>query len=115
MEQKQAIIAEVEVVAKTALSALAAEYRGLTVEKLTVLRKNARNAGVYLRVVKNTLARRALANTGFACMGDQLIGPLVRMKARPRQQRYSAILPRTTISLSLKSWLCPVSYSHLRI
>lgn len=77
MEQKQTIIAEVEVVAKTAMSAVAAEYRGLTVEQLTVLRKSARNAGVYLRVVKNTLARRALANTGFACMGDQLIGPLV--------------------------------------
>lgn len=77
MEQKQTIIAEVEVVAKTAMSAIAAEYRGLTVEQLTALRKSARNAGVYLRVVKNTLARRALANTGFACMGDQLTGPLV--------------------------------------
>lgn len=77
MEQKKTIIAEVEVVAKKAQSAIAAEYRGLTVEQLTTLRKNARNAGVYLRVVKNTLARRALENTGYACMGDALVGPLV--------------------------------------
>jgi large subunit ribosomal protein L10 len=77
LEQKQAIVAEVAEVAKGAQAAIAAEYRGLTVEQMTALRKEARNSGVYLRVVKNTLARRALQETDYACMGDSLSGPLV--------------------------------------
>lgn len=77
LEQKQAIVAEVAEVAKTAQSVIAAEYRGLTVEQITQLRKDARNVGVYVRVVKNTLARRALEGTGYECMGDDLKGPLV--------------------------------------
>lgn len=77
LEQKQAIVAEVESVAQTAQSAIAAEYRGLTVDQMTQLRSQARNAGVYMRVVKNTLARRALESTGFSCMQDSLKGPLV--------------------------------------
>lgn len=77
LEQKQAIIAEVESVAQTAQSAIAAEYSGLTVGQMTALRSQARNAGVYLRVVKNTLARRALGSTGYACMQADLKGPLV--------------------------------------
>lgn len=77
LEEKKTIVAEVEVVAKTAQSAIAAEYRGLSVGQMTKLRREARNAGVYLRVVKNTLARRALKDTGYACMGDALTGPLV--------------------------------------
>src|SRR3569623_2975984 len=76
-QEKEAIIAEVAVVAQGAQSAIAAEYRGLTVAQMTKLRVNARTAGVYLRVVKNTLARRALAGTGYECMGDCLVGPLV--------------------------------------
>jgi len=64
-------------VANSAQSAIAAEYRGLSVEQMTKLRADARNAGVYLRVVKNTLARRALTDTGYACMSDSLKGPLV--------------------------------------
>ncbi|HHM05557.1 MAG TPA: 50S ribosomal protein L10 [Gammaproteobacteria bacterium] len=75
--QKEAIVAEVAEVAGTAQSAVAAEYRGLTVGEMTRLRAEARNAGVYLRVVKNTLARRALEGTGYACMSDALVGPLV--------------------------------------
>jgi large subunit ribosomal protein L10 len=75
--QKEAIVAEVAEVAKTAYSAIGAEYRGLTVEKLTKLRVEARKAGVYVRVVKNTLARRALEGTDFACMQDGLTGPLI--------------------------------------
>ena len=59
-EQKQAIVAEVAEVAGSAFSAVAAEYRGLTVSEMTELRAEARNNGVYLRVVKNTLAKRAL-------------------------------------------------------
>ena len=76
-EQKEAIVAEVAIVARSAQSVIAAEYRGLTVEQLTKLRRDARNAGVYVRVVKNTLARRALTGTGYACMSDSLKGPLV--------------------------------------
>ena len=61
--QKESIVAEVAEVAKGAHSAIGAEYRGLTVGQLTKLRVEARKAGVYVRVVKNTLARRALADT----------------------------------------------------
>ena len=75
--QKEAIVAEVAEVAKSAYSAIAAEYRGLSVEQLTKLRVEARKAGVYVRVVKNTLARRALADTEFACMRDGLTGPMI--------------------------------------
>ena len=77
LAQKQAVVAEVAEVAASAHSAVAAEYAGLTVAQMTNLRKAAREAGVYLRVVKNTLARRALENTSFACMTDSLVGPLV--------------------------------------
>jgi large subunit ribosomal protein L10 len=75
--QKQAIVAEVAEVAKSAHSAVGAEYRGLTVAQLTALRVEARKAGVYLRVVKNTLARRAVEGTDFACMQEGLTGPLI--------------------------------------
>ena len=77
LEQKKTIIAEVSDVAVKAHSVLAAEYRGLTVEKMDKLRVAARNGGVYLRVVKNTLARRALAGSEFECMNEGLTGPLV--------------------------------------
>jgi large subunit ribosomal protein L10 len=77
LEQKKAIVAEVKDVASSAYSAVAAEYRGLTVEEMTQLRREARNNGVYLRVVKNTLARRAVEDTDFACMQEGLTGPLV--------------------------------------
>jgi large subunit ribosomal protein L10 len=75
--QKEAIVAEVAEVAKTAHSAIGAEYRGLSVADMTALRVEARKAGVYVRVVKNTLARRAFADTSFACMQDALTGPLI--------------------------------------
>jgi large subunit ribosomal protein L10 len=75
--QKQAIVAEVAEVAAKAYSAIAAEYRGMTVKEMDELRKIARNSGVYLRVVKNTLVRRAVAGTDFECMSDGLTGPLV--------------------------------------
>jgi len=77
LEQKKAVVAEVSEVAKGAYSAVAAEYCGLTVEELTNLRIKAREDNVYLRVVKNTLARRALADTDFECMSDRLTGPLI--------------------------------------
>ncbi|MBX2824001.1 MAG: 50S ribosomal protein L10 [Gammaproteobacteria bacterium] len=75
--EKQAVVAEVADVAGRALSAVAAEYRGLTVGQMTDLRSKARENGVYVRVVKNTLARRAFEGTEFECMQDQLKGPLM--------------------------------------
>jgi large subunit ribosomal protein L10 len=77
LEQKKSIVAEVTEVAATALSAVAAEYNGLTSTRMTELRARAREESVYLRVVKNTLARRALQGTEFECMSSQLVGPLV--------------------------------------
>jgi large subunit ribosomal protein L10 len=77
VEAKQAVVTEVAAVAKTAQSAVAAQYRGLTVAEMTKLRKAAREAGVYVRVVKNTLARRAIEGTSFECMKGSLKGPLV--------------------------------------
>ena len=77
LEGKKAIVTEVNEVAKTALSAVIAEYRGLTVEQMTALRVKARESNVYVRVVRNTLARRAVEDTEFACMQDALTGPLV--------------------------------------
>ena len=77
LDDKKAVVEEVSAIAATAFSAVAAEYRGLTVEQLTELRKTARSSGVYLRVVKNTLARRAVEGTEFSCMQEGLVGPLI--------------------------------------
>src|SRR5688572_15407691 len=77
LEDKKALVAEVNEVAKRALSAVAAEHRGLTAGKFDTLRKKARENGIYLHVVKNTLAKRALAGTEFECMNSALIGPLL--------------------------------------
>ena len=76
-EQKQAVVSEVNEVASTAQTAVAAEYIGLTVEQMTELRAKAREAGVYVRVVKNTLAKRAVEGTEFECLKDTLVGPLL--------------------------------------
>ena len=77
LEAKKAIVSEVAAVAANAPSAIAAEYAGISVQDMTKLRQSARAAGVYLRVVRNTLARKALENTKFECMRDGLTGPLV--------------------------------------
>ena len=77
LEDKKALVAEVNAVAAVAQSVVAAEYRGITVAQMTDLRAKARSTGVYLRVVKNTLARRAIAGTQFECIGKSLKGPLV--------------------------------------
>jgi large subunit ribosomal protein L10 len=77
LEDKKTIVSEVANVAKQAVSLIAAEYSGLTVSQLSGLRKSARSAGVRIRVVRNTLARRALEGTQFACMQDALVGPLL--------------------------------------
>lgn len=77
LDDKKALVAEVAGVAATAQSVVAAEYRGLTVTQMTNLRTKARSSGVYLRVVKNTLARKAIAGTQFECVGKSLKGPLI--------------------------------------
>ena len=77
LEDKKAVVEEVSAVAGDSLSAVAAEYRGLSVAEMTELRKEARNAGVYMRVIKNTLARRAVEGTEFECMKDTLSGPIL--------------------------------------
>jgi len=77
LDQKKAVVAEVAEVAANAHSAIAAEYIGLTVEDMTALRVKAREENVYLRVVKNTLAKRAFEGTDFECMSEAMVGPLV--------------------------------------
>ena len=75
--EKEAIVSEVAEVAASAYSAVTAEYIGLSAEEMTDLRAKARNGGVYLRVVKNTLARRAVDGTDYECLQDTLTGPLL--------------------------------------
>jgi len=77
LDDKKALVAEVNEVAKRAYSAVAAEYRGLTAGKFDDLRSKARANGVYLHVVKNTLATRAVEGTDFECLKPALVGPLV--------------------------------------
>lgn len=77
LEQKQSIVAEVNAVARSAQAAIAAQYAGLSVAQMTALRTKARAAGVYVKVVKNTLARRAVAGTAFECLTEKLSGPLI--------------------------------------
>jgi len=76
LEQKQAVVAEVSAEVAKAQAIVLAEYRSLRVGEMTDLRKKARSSGVYLRVLKNTLARRAVADTPFAGLSDQMVGPL---------------------------------------
>ncbi len=82
LEDKKRFVKEVNAVAGDSITAVVAEYRGLSVAEMTDLRKEARNAGVYLRVVKNTLARRAIEGTDFECMKDSLNGPILLVFAQ---------------------------------
>jgi large subunit ribosomal protein L10 len=75
--EKEAIVSEVAEIAASAYSAVTAEYIGLSAEEMTDLRAKARSGGVYLRVVKNTLARRAVNGTDYECLQDSLTGPLL--------------------------------------
>jgi large subunit ribosomal protein L10 len=77
LEDKKALVAEVAEIAASARSVVAAEYRGITVSQMTDLRAKARAQGVYMRVVKNTLARKAVSGTSFEAIGSHLKGPLV--------------------------------------
>lgn len=77
LDDKKAVVAEVSAVVADAQSIIVAEYRGLEVVDLTVLRANARQSGVYLRVLKNTLVRRAVSGTPFEALAEKLVGPLI--------------------------------------
>ena len=77
LEDKQKIVSEVNAAASSALSAVLADYRGVTVADLTALRKTARENSVYLRVVRNTLLKRAVAGTDFECLNEALVGPTI--------------------------------------
>lgn len=77
LEDKQQIVSEVNQAATSALSAVLADYRGVTVEDMTALRKKARENKVYLRVVRNTLLKRAVADTEFECLQEVLVGPTI--------------------------------------
>lgn len=79
LADKKAVVATVSKITATASSAVVAEYRGLTVEEMTQLRREARQAGVYIRVIPNTLASRAVEGTAFVCLRPVLQGPLVLM------------------------------------
>lgn len=76
-EEKEAIVQEVMQVAARAHSLVAAEYRGMSVDQLTRLRRQARDYSVYVRVVKNNLAKKALDGTDYACAQERLVGPLL--------------------------------------
>ena len=76
LEEKKEVVAEVSERLAKAQAVVLAEYRGLAVEQITVLRSQARASGVYLRVLKNTLARRAVQGTPFEKLADQMVGPL---------------------------------------
>ena len=75
LNQKQEIVAEVNTEAHVALAAVLADYRGMTVSEMTSLREKARASGVYLKVVRNTLAKRAVTGTEYECLNDALVGP----------------------------------------
>ena len=77
LEQKQTVVSEIAAKLGNAQAVIVAEYRGLDVGRITDLRAKARNSGVYLRVLKNTLARRAVTGTPFEKLADQLVGPLI--------------------------------------
>ena len=77
LEDKQQIVSEVNQAASNAVSAVLADYRGVSVEDMTALRKNARDNKVYLRVVRNSLLRRAVADTEYECIQDALVGPTI--------------------------------------
>lgn len=77
LEDKKTIVGEVNAIAQDSIAAITAEYRGLTVSQMNKMRRTAHERGIYMRVVRNTLTRRAIQNTQFACLDETLTGPLV--------------------------------------
>jgi len=117
LEDKKAFVKEVSAVAGESLSAVVAEYRGLSVAEMTELRKEARGADVYLRVVKNTLARRAFKGTDFECLQDSLKGPVLLAFAKDDPGAAARVIKNfakehealQAVSLSLGGQLLPAS------
>lgn len=81
LDDKKAIVAEIAQVAANSISVIAADYRGLTVAQMTELRRKARQANLYLRVVRNTLSRLAVKDTAFECLQEALVGPMILLFA----------------------------------
>lgn len=77
LAQKQAVVAEVAESVSAAKTMILAEYRGLTVSELTGMRSQAREAGVFIKVIKNTLARRVVAGSSFECLSEHFVGPVI--------------------------------------
>jgi large subunit ribosomal protein L10 len=117
LEDKKTFVKEVNAVAGESLSAVVAEYRGLSVAEMTELRKEARNADVYLRVVKNTLARLAVKGTEFECLKDSLKGPVLLAFAKEDPGAAARVIKDfakehealQAVSLSLGGQLLPAS------
>ena len=117
LEDKKTLVKEVNAVAGEALSAVAAEYRGLSVAEMTELRREARDAGVYMRVVKNTLARRAVEGTEFECMQETLKGPILLAFAKEDPGAAARVIEKfakehealQAVSLSAGGQLMPAS------
>ncbi len=117
LEDKKTFVKEVSAVAGESLSAVVAEYRGLSVAEMTELRKEARNADVYLRVVKNTLARLAVKGTEFECLQDSLKGPVLLAFAKEDPGAAARVIKDfakehealQAVSLSLGGQLMPAS------
>jgi len=117
LEDKKAFVKEVSAVAGESLSAVVAEYRGLSVAEMTELRKEARGADVYLRVVKNTLARRAFKGTDFECLEESLKGPVLLAFAKDDPGAAARVIKDfarehealRAVSLSLGGQLLPAS------
>jgi large subunit ribosomal protein L10 len=117
LEDKKTFVKEVNAVAGESLSAVVAEYRGLSVAEMTELRKEARNADVYLRVVKNTLARLAVKGTEFECLEDSLKGPVLLAFAKEDPGAAARVIKDfakehealQAVSLSLGGQLLPAS------
>jgi large subunit ribosomal protein L10 len=108
-EEKAAVIDEVSAQVAQAQSIIVAEYRGLGVGSITALRKQARESGVYLRVLKNTLARRAVAGTPFEGLSDKLVGPLIYgiSKDPVSAAKVLADFAKTNDKLALKAGAMP--------
>ena len=103
---KKAVVEEVNTVASKAISAVVADYRGLTVNQMTQLRKEARQAGVFLKVVPNNLSKRAFETTDFACLNEVLVGPLfiaLSLEAPSDAARLLNDFAKTNDSLKVKA------------
>ena len=108
-EEKAEVIEEIGAQVASAQSIIVAEYRGLGVGSITQLRKQARESGVYLRVLKNTLARRAVAGTPFEGLSDKLVGPLIYgiSKDPVTAAKVMADFAKSNDKLSLKAGALP--------